>query len=97
MSWESLYTSGIWRPNSTKFPNEVGETVGTSKKKPQLVRLLRSEINQEDLNILQKKSIHLGEKNHKKEREIFVYSLKIFDGIGGIRRQIIAQQICITD
>lgn len=31
MSWESLYASGTWTPNSTKFLNEVGETVETSK------------------------------------------------------------------
>lgn len=69
MSWESLYASGIWRPNSTKFPNEVGETVGTSKKKTQLVRPLRSEINQEDLTILQKKKHPFGRKKITTRRE----------------------------
>lgn len=72
MSQEALYASRIWRTNSTKFPNEVGETVGTSKKKTQqLVRPLRLEINQEDLNILKKKKKASNwEKNHNKEREI---------------------------
>lgn len=36
MSWQGLYASGILENKySTKFPNKVGETAGTSKKKKQ--------------------------------------------------------------
>lgn len=86
---------GFGDQKSIKFLNEAGETVGTSQKS-NLQVLPRLEINQQTLNILKKKHPFLKKIVTVREKSC-LFLKKIFDSIGGLIRQIIAQYKCIID